>query len=102
MDREVLDHRVGQQGIGNRLQRLVIDAAIDFELEVLALPDAVDPLDSQAAERAQDRLTLGVEDLRLEHYIDDNASHGHSLIEASARLPSGLVLIGPGANSPSS
>jgi hypothetical protein len=79
MDREVLDDRVGQQGVSDRFERLVIDAIVDLELEVLALPDAADTGNAEPAERAQDRLTLRVENLGLEYDVDNDTGHSHSV-----------------------
>ena len=86
MDREVFDDRVGQQGVGDGAQRLVVDRVVDLEFEVLALPNAADPGDAEPAERAQDRLTLRVEDLGLEHDVDNDTGHVHSVSARAARL----------------
>ena len=59
-------------------------AVVDVELEVLALAHVAHAVDAQPAERADDRLALRVEDLRLEHDVDDHAGHGNS---SSVRRP---------------
>src|SRR6266542_2387015 len=79
-DGEVLDHGVGQQGLGDRAHRLLGGAVGHLQLEVLALPDAGHPVETQPGQRTQDRLALRVEDLRLEHDVDDDARHVFSLV----------------------
>src|SRR4051812_13190923 len=62
VDREVLDHRVGEQRVGEAVQRLVVDRVGDLQLEVLALPHVGDARDAEATQRAHDGLPLRVED----------------------------------------
>ncbi len=77
--REVLDHRVGEEGPGHLLDRgehLGGDLAVDLELEPLALAHVADAGEAEPRQRAEHRLALGVEDLRLGHHVDDDTGHG--------------------------
>src|SRR5207244_4112801 len=58
------------------------DHVVDVQLEVLALPHVPHAVDAQPAERTHDRLALRVEDLGLEHDVDDHAGHGFLLRDA--------------------
>jgi alpha-1,6-mannosyltransferase len=77
-DHEVLDHRVGEQPSGNLRHSDLVDRPVDLELEMLALPDAPHAAVPHPPQRAEDRLALRVEDLRLEHDIDDHSWHSNS------------------------
>ena len=82
LDLEILDHWIRQQGrcdVGSDLAR-VIGAVIDLEFEVLALPDLTDLLEPQARQCPSNRLPLRVENLRLQHHIDDNFRHHARLV----------------------
>ena len=64
---------------------VVVDALIDLELEVLALPHIGDAGDSEPAERTDDRLALRVEDLRFEDDVHGHTCHGAELSHRAAR-----------------
>ena len=52
---------------------------VDLELEALALTDIGDAVEAEPRQAPGDRLALRVEDLGLEHDVDDDACHpGHS------------------------
>jgi hypothetical protein len=72
---DVLDDGVGQQGLGDLRQLGLVGRALDVEDEVLALPHAAHAAVAEPAERAEDRLPLGVADLRLEDDVDDHPRH---------------------------
>jgi len=72
----IFDHRVREQGAGNPIELGGVGLAIDVDLEALSLSDAGDATHPQSGKRTLDGLTLGVEDLRFEHDVDDDASHG--------------------------
>ena len=55
--------------------RSSVDLALDLELEPLALPDGGDAVEAEAGQRLRDGLALRVEDLGLEHDVDDDAGH---------------------------
>src|SRR5712691_1608907 len=77
-DGEVLDDRIRQQRVGELGHGGVVEPVLDLEFEVLALTDVAYPDDAEPAKRAHYRLTLGVQDLGLEHDVDDHAGHGYS------------------------
>ncbi len=60
-------------------QRLVGHRVVDLEFETLALTDIRDTTMAEAAQRADDRLTLRVEDLGLGHHVHYDAGHGRLL-----------------------
>jgi deazaflavin-dependent oxidoreductase (nitroreductase family) len=60
------------------VERLGVDLALELDLEALALPYARDTGDAEPRQRTMDGLSLRVEDFRLEHDVDDDASHGLS------------------------
>jgi hypothetical protein len=60
---------------------LVGDLTVDGEDEPLPLPDVGDPLETQPRQGTGDGLALRVEDLGLEHDVDDDASHGRKAIQ---------------------
>jgi hypothetical protein len=51
---------------------------VELDLHPAADADRRDAGHPQAGQRVGDRLALRVEDLRLEHDVNDDASHGHS------------------------
>ncbi len=57
------------------MQRLRVDVVLDVELEMLALPHITHPVQAQTGQRAHDRLTLWVEDLRFWDDVDDHSWH---------------------------
>ena len=57
-------------------QPLVGELAVDLELEALALADVADPGEAEPGQRAVHGLALRVEDLGLEHDVDDDTGHG--------------------------
>ncbi|MEN3362073.1 MAG: alpha,6-mannosyltransferase [Mycobacteriales bacterium] len=77
-DDEVLDHRVGEQPLGQLGDPRVVERPVDLQLEVLALADAAHPAVPHPTQCPEDRLPLRVEDLRLEHDVDDHAWHSGS------------------------
>jgi hypothetical protein len=80
---EVLDHRVGQEGLGQLLdlgERVVGDLG-DLQLEPLALTDLGDPGEPEPRQGAENGLPLRVENLGLGHDVDDNARHGCSVCD---------------------
>ena len=75
---EILDDGVGQEGLGGLagLREVGLgDVAVDGQHEALALPHVGELVDPEPGQRPPDRLALGVEDLGLEHDVDDDASH---------------------------
>src|SRR5262245_66340299 len=76
MDREVLDDRVGKQRPGDLSDPGVVDRLIDLKFEVLPLAHRGHAGVAEPGERAEDRLTLRVEDLRLQDDVDDDPRHG--------------------------
>src|SRR5690606_15693389 len=94
--RIILDDRVRQQLVGDlpgllgRLVRVGSTLAGELDLDPLADTYRGDAGDPEVRQRVGDRLALGVEDLGLEHDVNDDASHGHScpsirLVRASSR-----------------
>src|SRR3954452_11656502 len=59
-DGVVLDHRVRQQSIGQRLDLREVGFAVDVDLEALALAHAGHAGDAEARERRQDRAPLRI------------------------------------------
>ena len=57
---------------------LLGDLAVHLELEALALADVADPLEAEPGQRTVHGLALRVEDLGLEHDVDDDTGHGDS------------------------
>src|SRR5581483_2256827 len=76
----VLDHRIGEQRVGELGDRGVIDTVVHLQFEVLALADVSDAVHAEPAQRSDDRLPLRVEDLWLEDDVDDDAGHGNSSV----------------------
>ena len=66
------------RGLAQGGEHLLGDLALHLELEALALADPGEALDLLVGERPDDRLALGVQDLRLGHDVDNDAGHGHS------------------------
>src|SRR4051794_14659878 len=91
-DLEILDHGVGEQRRRHLLgdDRRVVPR--DVELEVLALPHRRHLVETQAGQRPLDRLPLRIEDLRLEHHVDDDL--GHAVTLAAVERPAGEPLVG--------
>ena len=52
------------------------EVAVDVDDELLALPHVGDAVEAESAERPLHCATLRVEDLGLEHDVDDDAGHG--------------------------
>jgi len=101
VDRVVLDHCVGQQCAGNLLEGASVGGGVELELEALALADTGDVGVPEADERSLDGLTLRVEDLRLEHDVDDDARHGLlRLIEGREGSPQSIGVSAPSPNQP--
>lgn len=77
-NREILDNRVAQQcasELADPVKRRVVKRAGHLDLEVLALPHRRHLGVAQPAERTENRLTLGVEDFRLQHDVNDDTGH---------------------------
>jgi hypothetical protein len=77
----VLDYRVREQGVGDlrRLpERSGLVLRLEGELDVPPDAEAVRRREAQAREGVGHRLTLRVEDLRLEHDVNDDLVHGHA------------------------
>ncbi len=53
----------------------VVDGVCYVQLEVLTLPDLMHPFEAQPGQRACDRLTLRVKDLRFQDHVDDHSCH---------------------------
>src|SRR5690606_20289614 len=73
------DNRVGEQGLGELAdfgETGLVGFALEVDLEALALTDLGHPGEAKPFAGAQDGLALGVQDLGLEHDIDDDAGHG--------------------------
>ena len=78
LDPVILDHRIGEQLVGRLLEQLFsagLVAAIELDVEHLALPDAGDALNPERAQRALDGLALRVEDAGLQR-DGDAGFHG--------------------------
>jgi hypothetical protein len=57
----------------------IVDVTVELDLEVLALADRRDRhgvTEPEPTDRTDDRLTLRIEDFRLQHDVDDDAGHG--------------------------
>src|SRR3954463_10708458 len=77
----VLDDRVGEQRLGHLLgllERGLLVARLELELDVLADPQRGGGREAEARQRVRDRLPLRVQDLRLEHHIDDDLYGRHA------------------------
>jgi L-ascorbate metabolism protein UlaG (beta-lactamase superfamily) len=61
------------------MQGLGVHIVIDVELEMFALPHVAHPVHAQPGQRAQDRLTLRIEDLRFDNDVHDHSRHGPRL-----------------------
>jgi hypothetical protein len=77
-DLEVLDHRVGEQLVGDLTGPVKVGLPSEIDLDPTADADRRDIGDAEPGQRIRHRLTLRVQDLRLEHDVDHDASHGHS------------------------
>ena len=55
-----------------------VGLAGELDLDALADADCRNAVDAEARQGVRHRLALRVEDLRLEHDVDDDASHGYS------------------------
>ena len=84
-DREVLDHRVGEQLVGDLPGAVEVGLAGELDLDPPTDADGGDVGDAEPRQRVGDRLALRIEDLRLEHDVDDDASHG-ALLTVGAQL----------------
>jgi hypothetical protein len=73
-------------------QAITREITINLDHELLALTDVSDPRQAQAPEGSLNSSPLGVEDLRLEHDVDDDAGHGLSIASAGRRLGKGSSL----------
>src|SRR5215469_7067744 len=76
--REFLDHRVSEQFTGqfaHARQRPIICRSRHFHFETLPLADAEHITEPEPLARPQDRLPLGVVNLRLEHDLHDDPGH---------------------------
>src|SRR5205814_1265638 len=73
VQREVFDHRVGQQLVGDLAGPLQIGDAGELDLDALADAYRRDVVDTEPGQRVRDRLTLRVEDLRFEHDVHHDA-----------------------------
>ena len=78
VDGEVLDHRVGEQLVGDLAGGVEVRLAGELDLDAPADAYGGDVGDAEPRQRVRDRLALRIQDLRLEHDVDDDASHGHS------------------------
>lgn len=79
---KVLDDRIRQQrfrDLSYAFQCRLVGGAVEFELEPLALPYSADAVEPHLRQLPGDRLALGIQDLRLEHDLDHDASHGRPL-----------------------
>src|SRR6476469_6002986 len=79
------------------MQRLSVDLVIDVQLEMFALPHVAHPAQAHPGQRAHDRLTLRIEDLRLGYDVDDHSRHG---AEATWVRPLRGTLVGEVAGGP--
>src|SRR6266566_4117949 len=69
----VLDQRIGEQLVGGLLEgglRLLAVAALDLDVEHLALPHARNPCNAERLERTLDRLSLRIEDAEFQRDND--------------------------------
>src|SRR5690625_4494466 len=77
-DLQLFDDGVGEQGLGHPAHLGVgglVELTVDLDLEALALADLFHALEAQPRTGRGDRLTLGIQDLRLEHDVHDDAGH---------------------------
>ena len=69
----------------------------EFDLDTLTDAHCGNAVDTEAGQGIRHRLALRVKDLRLEHDVDDDASHGYSQPEVlNPPLSAGVVSL-PGA-----
>src|SRR5262249_9188595 len=91
-EREVLDHRVGEQPVGDLASLIKVGRTGELDLDPLADPHRSDVRHPQAGQSVGDRLSLRVENLRLEHDVHYDAGHGALLTfwvgRSRASLPS--------------
>ena len=66
LDREILDHGIGEQLAAHRLDVAVAGAVGEVELDQLSGADVVDAVEAEAFERMVDRAPLGVEHAGLQ------------------------------------
>jgi len=64
------------------VQGVEVGLVVDLELEALALAYAGDARDTEARQGREDGGALRVEDLRLEHHVDDHPRHDVSVNRA--------------------
>src|SRR5688572_15158860 len=75
---DVLDHRVGQQGLGGFPglgQDVFGHLAVDGQFETLALADSAKAGETQTGECSHDGLPLRVQNLGLGHDVDNDPGH---------------------------
>jgi hypothetical protein len=93
MNREFLDHRVGEQ-LGSQLGDPFLRGRLsELDLEPLALADRGDLTEAEPATSAGNGLALRVVDLRLQHHVDDESGH----IPKSTRVSSRRMRVGKAA-----
>ena len=89
---DVLDHGVGQQllgGLAGGGEHLVGDLAVHGQDEALALPHVGELVEPQPRQGAGDGLPLRVENLGLEHDVDDDVSHARCSSRGRGARPAG-------------
>jgi hypothetical protein len=78
VQRELLDHRVGEQvsrQLGQGLKRRLIGGPAYLDLESLALPYAEHLAISETMSRIRDGVSLRVVNFRLEHDVYNDSGH---------------------------
>src|SRR4051812_19815388 len=83
-DGEVLDDRIRKKGLGDLTTDRRRVRPVDLQLEVLALAHRGDLGETEGGQRPHDRLSLRVEDLRLQHHVDDDSGHAANLSAGQA------------------
>src|SRR5919197_3044641 len=76
---EGLDNRIGEQrfrDLVHPFESVLVGRPVELDLETLSLPYARDPGEPQLGQLPGDGLALRIEDLRLEHDVDDDTRHG--------------------------
>ncbi len=79
MNGEVLDHRIGEQGVRDLLNRGFIDRIADVEFEALPLSHTLYAVMPEPGQSPENGLPLWIGDLRFEHDIDNHPGHVSSL-----------------------
>jgi len=88
VNRVVLNHGIGEQGAGYLIEIRGGGLGFELDLEAFSLSHTGNPGHTKPGKSALNGLTLGVEDLRFEHDVDDDAGHGLLRLLEGRGLPS--------------